>query len=66
VRFTQPGSGLSSRPHAGIRYLSRLNTDWECWAVFDHVTIEELTRRPILRSDESLARIARLYQLVVF
>jgi hypothetical protein len=57
---------LSSRPHAGIRYLSRLNTDWECWAVFDHVTIEELTRRPILRSDESLARIARLYQLVVF
>jgi hypothetical protein len=52
--------------YAGIRYLSRLNTDWECWAVFDHVTIEELTRRPILRSDESLARIAHLYQLVVF
>ena len=52
--------------YSGIRYLSRLNTDWECWAVFDHVAVEELTRRAILRSDESLARIAKLYQLVVF
>lgn len=33
--------------YAGVRYLSRLNTDWECWAVFDIVAIEELVRRPI-------------------
>jgi hypothetical protein len=52
--------------YAGIRYLSRLNSDWECWAVFDYVEIEELTRRPILRQDEALNRIAKLYRLTVY
>ncbi|HEY1457869.1 MAG TPA: RES domain-containing protein [Solirubrobacteraceae bacterium] len=51
--------------YAGIRYLSRLNSDWECWAVFDHVGIEELARHPILREDEALKRIAKLYRLTV-
>lgn len=50
----------------GIRYLSRLNSDWECWAVFDRVVIEELTRRPILRGDEALQRIASLYSLTIY
>lgn len=49
--------------YAGIRYLSRLNNDWECWAVFDDVEIEELERRPILREDAALQRIARVYGL---
>jgi hypothetical protein len=52
--------------YAGIRYLSRLNSDWECWAVFDYVGIEELTRRPILAHDEALKRIAKLYGLTVY
>ncbi len=52
--------------YAGVRYLSRLNNDWECWAVFDRITIEELTRRPILRDDEALNRIAQLYSLSVY
>jgi RES domain len=34
---------------AGIRYLSRLNTDWECWAVFHDVEIKEISREPIER-----------------
>jgi hypothetical protein len=52
--------------YAGIRYLSRLNSDWECWAVFDHVAIDELTRRPILANDAALQRIAKLYRLTVY
>jgi hypothetical protein len=49
--------------YAGIRYLSRLNSDWECWAVFDDVEIEELERRPIRLEDVSYQRIANLYGL---
>jgi len=48
---------------AGVRYLSRLNTDWECWAVFDDVAIAELNRRPILAGDEALVRVAKVYGL---
>jgi len=48
---------------AGVRYLSRLNTEWECWAVFDDVPIEELNRRPILQTDPDFLKIARTYKL---
>jgi hypothetical protein len=51
---------------AGIRYLSRLNDDWECWAVFDHVLIEEQERLSILREDQALSRVAKLFGLRVF
>jgi hypothetical protein len=51
---------------AGIRYLSRLNTDWECWAVFHDVEIKELSRQPIERGNPSLAVIAREFDLTVF
>jgi hypothetical protein len=49
--------------YAGIRYLSRLNNDWECWAVFDDVGLEELDRRPILGEDAAFHRVAKLYGL---
>jgi hypothetical protein len=49
--------------YAGIRYLSRLNTGWECWAVFDDVELEELERRPIRGDDRSYKKIAKLYGL---
>jgi hypothetical protein len=52
--------------YAGVRYLSRLNSDWECWAIFDNVEIEELARRPILPQDDALQRIARSYGLKVY
>lgn len=51
---------------AGIRYLSRLNTDWECWAVFHDVEIREITREPIERENPALEAIARHYDLRVF
>lgn len=52
-----------ARRYAGIRYLSRLSSDWECWAVFDDVSIVELNRRPILPTDEAFVRVARRYGL---
>jgi hypothetical protein len=51
---------------AGIRYLSRLNTDWECWVVFEDVPLDELERRPVQRDDDALTRVARLYGLTIF
>ncbi|MGA8365517.1 MAG: RES domain-containing protein [Solirubrobacteraceae bacterium] len=51
---------------AGIRYLSRLSSDWECWALFEDVALNEQERRTVARNDEALARIADLYGLTVF
>ncbi|MGA2163939.1 MAG: hypothetical protein ABSH36_05670, partial [Solirubrobacteraceae bacterium] len=51
---------------AGIRYLSRLSSEWECWALFENVALDEQERRPIPRNDEALLRIAELYGLTVF
>lgn len=56
----------SSPLFAGIRYLSRVNTHWECWAVFDDVPLIERERRPILRESEGLRSVATLYDLLVF
>jgi hypothetical protein len=52
--------------YAGIRYLSRLNSDWECWAMFDRTSFEELERRPILREMEPLQTVAQHFGLRVF
>jgi hypothetical protein len=51
---------------AGIRYLSRLSTEWECWVLFEDVPLDEQERRPILRDDPELQRVADLYGLAVF
>jgi hypothetical protein len=52
--------------YAGIRYLSRLNSEWQCWPVYDNVNLEVLARRPILVDDEALQRIAGLYSLTPY
>jgi hypothetical protein len=51
--------------YAGIRYLSRLNTAWECWAAFDDVGIVESAREPIMRQDPALLAIAKSFGLTV-
>lgn len=51
---------------AGIRFCSRINTDWECWAVFEDVFPEERERKSILPQDEALRRVAELYKLQIF
>jgi hypothetical protein len=51
---------------SGIRYLSRLNTAWECWAVFHDVDIVEKEREPITRQNPALLSIAKSFELTVF
>ncbi|MDX6438714.1 MAG: hypothetical protein QOF45_1297 [Gaiellaceae bacterium] len=52
--------------YAGIRYLSRLNSDWECWAVFDHVPTTELERRAIPETMPEMKEIAKVFKLRIF
>ncbi len=49
----------------GIRYQSRLGEGWECWAVFDHVSFEEIERVSIEKSHPDLLEIAALYGLTI-
>jgi hypothetical protein len=49
---------------AGIRYVSRLNSDWECWAVFhDRFYHSEEPTRSILPDDPGLLEAAELFGL---
>jgi len=51
--------------YAGIRYLSRLNTDWECWAVFDRTAITEVDRITITARHPALEVITSSWGIVV-
>lgn len=51
--------------YAGIRYLSRLDSRWECGAAYGDVRIVELVRQPIFLDDPSLRRVARTFDLIV-
>lgn len=51
---------------SGVRYLSRLDSEWECWAVFEDVEMEEVERKSILAEDPALRRVAKRYDLRVF
>lgn len=50
----------------GIRYSSRLSSEWECWAVFERTKLRPIERRPVMREDEALGRVARTYGLKIF
>jgi hypothetical protein len=51
--------------YSGIRYASRLTSDWTCWAVFDRVQLEPLEYLPITAEMDSLQRVAKLFDLRV-
>lgn len=51
--------------YAGIRYASRLNSEWECWAVFDRVHLVPLEIVPITPEMPSLQRVADIFDLRV-
>ena len=36
---------------AGLRYLSRINTNWECWAIFDRTPFA-VQRTSLIRPDD--------------
>ena len=51
---------------SGIRYTSRLNSDWECWAVFEGAPLELVDRRPIELHDPDLRRVTGMWALRPF
>jgi hypothetical protein len=51
--------------YAGIRYPSRLNSDWECWAIFDRVRLLPVELLPVTPEMPSLQRVAKHFDLVV-
>ena len=56
-----------SPAYTGIRYLSRLNTRWECWAVFsDRAPINQLEVREITLDMPELRSVAERYHLHLF
>jgi hypothetical protein len=54
--------------YAGIRYLSRLGSQWECWAVFedDERDFAVIERLPISKDMSELQEVAGLFGLTVF
>jgi hypothetical protein len=67
AHYAWSSTGETGEPrYAGVRYLSRLNTNWECWAVFDRVPTTELERRSITLEMSELGEIAQLYNLTLF
>ena len=51
--------------YAGIRYLSRLDTDWECWAVFDRTAVTETQRYAISARHPALKVITTRWEILI-
>ncbi|MDB5059414.1 MAG: hypothetical protein JWO59_2886 [Chloroflexi bacterium] len=50
----------------GIRYISRLNSEWECWAFFDaRIRFSTVNVENILANDSALRSVARLFKLTI-
>lgn len=49
--------------YAGIRYTSRLNPAWECWAPFDDIELEVLETRAITLDLVELQQVSDLFNL---
>lgn len=52
--------------YSGIRYMSRVLPDEECWAVFEGTPIVEVSRRPIEVNDSDLNAVADIWGLRIF
>lgn len=52
--------------YAGIRYMSRLDSGWECWALFDPETVEVGAGEAIAIEDVTLQATARAFNLTIF
>jgi hypothetical protein len=50
---------------AGLRYVSRLNSCWECWAAFDDVAIARSVAQPIEPDDPELISVCSAFGIHV-
>lgn len=50
---------------AGIRYLSRIDSDWECWALFEDVFLESTRVESIPEDHPALLSVSKAFNLRV-
>lgn len=55
-----------ARRYTGIRYVSRVSSEWECWAVLGDVELVPLETKPITLDMPALQRVAAQFELQVF
>lgn len=55
-----------SPTYSGIRYMSRIASGWECWAIFQDTHVELVDQRSIELHDPDLQKIAELWKLRPF
>lgn len=60
------GLDVDQPKYAGLRYRSRVEDDWECWAVFADVPIEVDEVQPITLDLPELQAVAALFDLRLF
>ncbi len=49
--------------YGGIRYASKINSDWECWAVFHDIEVPVIDTKPITLDMPELVETANYYGL---
>lgn len=52
--------------YSGIRYLSRISSAWECWAIFEGTAVTQVGEQPIELNDPDLKTVEQLFGLRVF
>ena len=52
--------------YSGIRYMSRVGSQWECWAIFAGSDVELIEPTPIELDDPDLQKVADLWELRIF
>lgn len=49
--------------YAGIRFLSKHDTNWECWAIFEGVNLERRSTSPITLQDSDFKKVTKLFKI---
>jgi RES domain len=57
--------GSHGFPFSGIRYLSRVDSQWECWAVFEDVELDVIEALPVAHNTGPMLKIATTFSLTV-
>lgn len=67
AEFAYTATEVDGTPlYSGIRYTSRIASEWECWAIFEGTAVELVDQSPIELDDEALQRVAGLWSLRLF
>ncbi|MCR1785368.1 RES family NAD+ phosphorylase [Nocardioides carbamazepini] len=52
--------------YSGIRYMSRISSQWECWAIFEGTQVEIKDERGLQLNDAALESVANMWDLRIF